>query len=115
MGTLTITGALIIIVGWLTLIEFDHLPEAERRRLIWKVKTSPPYIIIIALMPLGIIINLIASYVQSLFGVILGASFIFIQSFIISFIFWRYRRWKGIFLFIITIVLLITLCIPLLL
>lgn len=113
MGTVTVTGAIIIIVGWFTLIEFDTFPESERQQIIQDIKRSPASIVLIALMPVGILINVLGTSLGALWMVVIGASFIFLQGIIISFLFWKRKRWKSIFLFIVIFTLGIFIYIPL--
>lgn len=113
MGTVTVTGALIIIIGWFTLIEFDSFPESERQQIMQEIKRSPSSILLIALMPVGILINMLGAFLGILWMVIIGASFIFIQGIFASFILWKSKRWKSIFLFIVVVSLGIFIYIPL--
>src|SRR5699024_10618065 len=76
MGTITVTGALVVIIGWITLVEFDQSSEQERKRILDKIKNSPMSILIVSLMPIGIIVNLLGSYMASLWMVMVGASLI---------------------------------------
>ncbi len=105
MGMVTVTGAIIILVGWFSLVEFDSFSESKRQQVIKKIKGSPAYILLIALMPLGIIINTLGSFFASIWMVIIGASLIFLQGIIVSLLFWNRKRWKSITL-LVTIVLL---------
>src|SRR5690625_2412066 len=105
MGTTTATGAILIITGWFSLIEFDNYSEFERNRMIQKIKKSPLYILLIALMPLGIIINVVGSFFYSLTAMLIGATLIFIQGIIVSLLFWKRKRWKSIILLISVILL----------
>lgn len=113
MGTVTVTSAIVIITGWMALIEFDHLSENERKQIIHQIKTNPFYFIIVILMPLGIIINVLGTVIGSIAMVLAGATFIFIQALIVSFVFWNRTRWKSVFLFIIVLGLGVFLYIPL--
>lgn len=113
MGTITVTGALIITIGWVTLIEFDSFPESERQRIMQEIKKSPSSILLIALMPIGIFINMLGIFSGILWVVILGASLIFIQGIIASFLFWNHKRWKSVFLFVVMLILGIFIYIPL--
>jgi len=103
MGTITVTGALVVIIGWITLVEFDQSSEQERKRILDKIKNSPMSILIISLMPIGIIVNLLGSYMASLWMVMVGASLILLQGIIVSFLFWNRKRWKSIFLLIVVV------------
>src|SRR5690625_1787991 len=100
MGSVTITGAMIIITGWLVLVEFDSYPEQERRRILDKIKTSPSYILLIALMPIGILMNIIGAFFGIVWMVVLGAALIFLQAIIISLLLWNRKRWKSVLLLI---------------
>ncbi|MEJ8777924.1 hypothetical protein [Pseudogracilibacillus sp. ICA-222130] len=113
MGTVTVTGAIVVIIGWLSLVEYDNFTDSEKRKIIQKIKRSPTYIGLIAMMPVGIIINMIGSFIGSIWTVILGASLIFIQGIIVSLLFWKRKRWKGIFMLIVIIALGIFIYIPL--
>jgi len=105
MGTVTVTGAIIVITGWFSLVEFDSFSESKRQQIIKEIKGSPTYILLIALMPVGIIINTLGSFLASTWMIIIGASLIFLQGIIVSLLFWNRKRWKSITL-LVTIVLL---------
>src|SRR5690625_7964106 len=105
MGTVTVTGAIIILIGWFSLVEFDSFSESKWQQIIKKIKGSPTYILLIALMPVGIIINTLGSFIASIWMIIIGASLIFLQGIIVSLLFWNRKRWKSITL-LVTIVLL---------
>lgn len=113
MGTVTVTGAIVIIIGWFSLVEYDNFPESKRNHIIQKIKRSPAYMGLIALMPGGIIVNLIGSFAGSVWMVILGASLIFLQGIIVSLLFWKRKSWKGIFLLTVIVVLGVFIYIPL--
>lgn len=113
MGMITVTGAMVMIIGWLTLIEFDSYPEPERIQIMQRIKKSPIRIILIALMPIGIIINMLGTFSNTLWMVIIGASLIFLQGLIASVLFWKRKRWKSIFLFIVIVGLGVFIYIPL--
>ena len=100
MGQVTVTGAMIIIIGWVTLIEFDSYSESKRTQILQTIKNSPVYILLIALMPIGILINVVGSFLDSLWLVIVGASLIFLQGLFISLLFWKHKRWKSILLLV---------------
>lgn len=112
-GTVTVTGAMIIIIGWVTLIEFDSFPESERQKIMQQIKRSPALILLIALMPVGIIINMLGTSLGILWIVIMGSSFILVQGIIASILLWERKRWKSIFLFTIIVILGIFIYIPL--
>lgn len=99
MGTVTITGAMIIIIGWLTLIEFDSYPEPKRLRIMDKIKSEPLYMFITALLPLGIILNTLGNFSNTFEVAAIGTGLIFVQAFIIALLFWHRNRWKSYFLF----------------
>lgn len=113
MGAVTVTGAIVIITGWFSLVEFDHFPESERKQILKKIKNSPVLILLIALMPVGILINWLGALFGSLWMVIIGASFIFLQGIIVSVLFWKHKRWKSILLFSVIVALGIFIYIPL--
>jgi len=113
MGTITITGAIIIVIGWITLIEFDSYPESEREQIIQTIKSSPIYILLIALMPIGILINTLGSFFSLYWMVILGTLLIFLQGIIISILFWNRRRWKSVMLLVVIVILGILIFLPL--
>jgi len=105
MGKISITGALIIIIGWLVLIEFDRYPEVRRRQIMQQIRSSPKYILLIALLPAGILLHFIGAFFELLFLVTLGTVLIFLQGIIVAILFWKIRRWKSILLFIVLIIL----------
>lgn len=113
MGTVTVTGALVIIVGWLSLVEYDQFSEAEKEKIIQKIKSSPAYIGLIASMPLGIIINMIGTLLGLVWLIVFGASVIFLQAIIVSLIFLKWKRWKGIFMLVAVVVLGVFIYVPL--
>src|SRR5690625_2314388 len=100
MGQVTITGAMIIIIGWVTLIEFDSYSESKRTQILQTIKGSPVYILLIALMPNGILINVVGSFLDSVWHAIVGASLIFLQRLVISLLFWKHQRWKSILILV---------------
>lgn len=113
MGSITVTSAILLITAWTVLIEFDSYSEEKRRGIIEKIKSSPLYWVIIAFLPLGIVINGIGAMVGSGLFLLLGASFIVLQSLIIAAFLWNVTRWKSMMLFIIIIGLGLVLYIPL--
>lgn len=113
MSTVTVTGAILIITGWFALVEFDSFPESERKQILQRIKGSPTYILLIALMPAGIIINMLGSYSRSLWMVVVGATLIFLQGIIVSLLFWKRKRWKSIVLLAAIVALGIFIYIPL--
>lgn len=102
---MTVMGAILIITAWIALLEFDNQPESERTKTIQTIKHNPLYIVIIALLPLGIIINIIGTFFGSLALAIIGASLIILQSLIVSYILWKRTRWKAVLLLVIVLVL----------
>lgn len=113
MGPGAITGTILIITGWFALVEFDHFPESERQEILQKIKRSPAYILLIALMPAGILINMLGVFMGVYWMAIVGASLIFLQGMIVSLLFWKRKRWKSILLFTVIIALGIFIYIPL--
>ena len=113
MGTVTVTGAIIIITGWFALVEYDSFPEAERKNIIRKIKNNPLYILIIALMPIGIIVNGLGAAFGSVLMMVLGSTLIFIQGIIVALLFWKRKRWKSILLLVVIIGLGIFIYVPL--
>src|SRR5690625_1133790 len=113
MGMITVTGAILIITGWFALVEFDSFPESERNQIIRRIKRSPAFIFLIALMPIGIIINWLGGFIGSLWMVVIGASCIFLQGIIVSLLFWKRKRWKSILLLVVIIILGMFIYIPL--
>ena len=101
MGSVSVSGAIVFIIAWLTLIEFDSYPESERMRIMNKIKAEPAYFLIAILMPLGIIINLLGNFSNTFLVAAIGTGLIFVQAVIIAFLFWNRKRWKSILLFII--------------
>lgn len=112
MGAVSATGAILIITGWFALVEFDSFTESERARILQKIKRSPAQIVLIAFMPVGMIMNVLGSYVGSLWMVLVGASFIFLQGLIVSLLFWKRKRWKSILLLVVITALGIFIYIP---
>src|SRR5699024_9130122 len=113
MGPITLTGALIIIIGWLTLIEFDSYPDSKRDQIMNDIKRSPALILLIALMALGIFIIALGTYSNSLWMRILGSTLIVSQGIIAAIIFWNRKRWKSVILFVTVIGLGIFIYLPL--
>src|SRR5690625_4712961 len=113
MGTITVTGAIIIITGWIALVEYDNFPESERKQIIQKIKRSPTLILLIALMPVGILVNVLGRFFGSIWIVVIGASLIFIQGIIVSLLFWKRKRWKSILLLVVIVTLGMFIYIPL--
>lgn len=105
MGAVTVPGAMIFIIGWITLVELDSFSESERAQIIQRIKRSPAYILLIALMPVGILINVFGSYFASFWMVVIGTSLIFLQAIIVSFLFWNRKRWKSILLLVSIVIL----------
>ncbi len=113
MGGYTATGAILIITGWFSLVEFDHFSESERRRILQKIKQSPGFILITALMPAGIFIHAVGAKFGSIWLATAGSTLIFLQGIIVSALFWRRKRWKGIVLLSAVLLLGIFIYIPL--
>lgn len=115
MGTVTVTGAILIITSWFALVEFDSFSESIRKQILQKIKTSPALIALVALMPVGLIINLLGTYLRSVSMVIIGATLIFLQGIIVSLLFWNRKRWKSILLLVVIVGLGIFIYLPLVL
>lgn len=98
MGSFSVLGGIVILTGWFALVEFDQYPESERKKILERIKSNPVAIILVALMPIGILINVLGTFIGSLWMIITGATFIFVQSIIVSLLFWRKKRWKSILL-----------------
>src|SRR5690625_4483348 len=113
MGTITVTGAIIIITGWIALVEYDNFPESERKQIIQKIKRSPTLILLIALMPVGILVNVLGKFFGSIWMVVIGATLIFIQGIIVSLLFWKRKRWKSILMLVVIVTLGMFIYIPL--
>src|SRR5690625_6413048 len=113
MGTITVTCAIIIITGWIALVEYDNFPESERKQIIQKIKRSPTLILLIALMPVGILVNVLGKFFGSIWMVVIGATLIFIQGIIVSLLFWKRKRWKSILMLVVIVTLGMFIYIPL--
>ncbi|MBM7633264.1 hypothetical protein [Geomicrobium sediminis] len=113
MRSITITGTILIITGWFTLVEFDHLSEDERKQLLQKIKSNAWLVLLIALMPVGIILNVIGTWLLFPPLIITGATFIVLQGIIVSVLFMKRKRWKGILLLTVIGVLAIFMYLPL--
>jgi uncharacterized membrane protein len=96
----SVLGAIVILTGWFALVEYDQQPEDERKKILERIKQSPLAIAVIALMPLGLLINMIGTIVGSITVVTIGSTLVFIQSIIVSLLFWKRKRWKSIVLLI---------------
>lgn len=105
MGNLTVTGAIVLITAWTALVEFDSYPESKRKQILQKIKSSPAYILLIALLPIGIFINLLGGFFRSPSMVLIGASLILLQGIIVGLLFWNRKRWKSIFLLVVMAIL----------
>lgn len=101
----TVLGAIVILTGWFALVEYDQYPESERQKIIEHIKRSPTAIIVIALMPVGLLINMLGTFIGSIWMVIIGATLLFIQSIIVSLLFWNRKRWKSILLLVTMMIL----------
>lgn len=113
MGAVSLTGVILMITGWFALVEFDSFSETERKHILHKIKRSPALILLIALMPVGILINVLGVAIASVAMVVVGASLIFLQGIIVSLLFWRRKRWKSILLLAIIVTLGIFMYVPL--
>lgn len=113
MGTITVTGATVIITGWFSLVEYDSFSEQKQKQILQQIKRSPAYILLIALMPVGIFINVLGGIFGFLWMIIIGATFIFLQGIIVSLLFWKRKRWKSILLLVVIVALGIFIYIPL--
>src|SRR5699024_9066457 len=113
MGTVTVTGAIIILTGWFALVEYDSFPEAERKKIIQKIKNSPIYMLLVALMPIGIVVNGLGAAFGSVWMMVLGSTLILIQGIIVALLFWKRKRWKSILLLIVMVGLGIFIYVPL--
>ncbi|HLR22089.1 MAG TPA: hypothetical protein VK100_00085 [Pseudogracilibacillus sp.] len=113
MGTITVTGAIVIITGWFSLVEYDSFSEQKQKQILQQIKRSPAYILLIALMPVGIFINVLGGIFGFLWMIIIGATFIFLQGIIVSLLFWKRKRWKSILLLVVIVALGIFIYIPL--
>ncbi|SFE99314.1 hypothetical protein [Alteribacillus iranensis] len=98
MGTVTATGAILFLTGWFALVEFDSFPESERKQILQKIKSSPAYILLIAFMPIGVLLNVLGAMVGSVSMIMIGAFLIILQGIMVSLLFWRRKRWKSILL-----------------
>jgi len=105
MGSFSVLGAIVVLTGWFALVEYDLFPESERKKIVERIKRSPAAIMVIALMPVGILINVFGTFIGSLWLVYIGATFVFLQSIIVSLLFWKRKRWKSIVLLITMIIL----------
>lgn len=110
--TISILGAMVLLTGWFALMEYDQLSESEQSKIVKRIKGSPIAIMVIALMPVGILINVIGTFIGSIWLVNIGTTLIFIQSIIVSLLFWRRKRWKSIVLLITMILLGVILYLP---
>lgn len=112
MGPISIVGAMIIIIVWFTLIEYDYLTETEQTKIKTKIKQRPLYMTILLLMPLGIIINILGGLLRSVSLTTLGATLIFLQGLIIAYWFIKRNNKKAIAMFLIIFLLGIFLYMP---
>lgn len=113
MGGFSFLGSMVVLTGWFALIEFDQYPEAEREKILQRVRKSPLAIITIALMPLGIIINFIGTLLGSLIMVVIAAIMIFVQSIVVALLFWKRKRWKSIVLLTTFLIMAVFIFLPL--
>lgn len=110
---ISILGAIVVLTGWFALVEYDQYPESERKKILERIKSSPLAIILVALMPAGLLINMLGNVIGSVWMVYLGATLIFSQSIVVSLLFWKRKRWKSILLLVTMIILGVFLYIPL--
>lgn len=113
MRSISILGVIIILTGWFALVEYDKYPESEQKKIRERIKNSPVAVIAVALMPVGILINVLGSIIGSIWLITTGATLIFIQSIIVSLLFWKRKRWKSILLLATMIILGVFLYLPL--
>lgn len=113
MGTMTVTGAIVVLTAWFALVEFDRFPEAERHRILAKIKETPLYITVIALMPVGIVLHMIGGIFELVSLLLIGATLIFLQGIIVSLYFWKWHGLKGIILLTAIVLLGIFIYLPL--
>ena len=113
MGSFSVLGAIVILTGWFALVEYDQYSEPEKKKIVERIKKSPAAIIVIALRPTGILVNMLGSFIGSSGMVIIGATLIFIQSIIVSLLFWKKKRWKSILLLVAMCILGVILYAPL--
>src|SRR5699024_6920057 len=105
MGTITVTGAIVIITGWFSLVEYDSFSEQRQKQILQQIKRSPAYILLIALMPVGICVIVLRVIFGFLWMIIIGATFIFLQGIIVSLLFWKRNRWISILLLVVIVAL----------
>lgn len=113
MGSFSVLGAIVVLTGWFALVEYDQYTESDKKKILERIKNSPAAILTIALMPVGLIVNMLGTFMGSLLLVMIGATLIFIQSIIVSLLFWRKKRWKSILLLVTMFILGVLLYIPL--
>lgn len=113
IGSFTVLGAIVMLTGWFALVEYDQYPESEQKEVVARIKSSPVAKMVIAFMPVGIVMNMLGNAIGSFWMVLLGATFIFVQSIIVSLLFWRRKRWKSIVLLVAMVVLGLFLYMPL--
>src|SRR5699024_2987981 len=113
MGTITVTGAIVIITGWFSLVEYDSFSEQKQKQILQQIKRSPAYILLIALMPVGIFINVLGGIFVFLWLIIIGSTFIFFESIFVFLLFWKRKRLKSILLLVVIGTLGIFIYIPL--
>src|SRR5699024_8246485 len=104
-GTITVTGAIVIITGGLSLVEYDSFSEQKQNQILQQIKRCTAYIILIALMPVGIFIIVLGGIFGFLWMIIIGATFIFLRGIIVSLLFWKRKRWKSILLLVVIVAL----------
>lgn len=112
LGPVSVTGAILFMTGWFAFVEFDRFSEPERKRIIGKIKSSPLYMMMIALMPIGVLLHIIGMFFVSLSLVVTGSTLIFVQGIIVSLLFWKRKRWKSILLLSAIVILGVFIYIP---
>ncbi|WP_405097287.1 hypothetical protein [Oceanobacillus sp. FSL H7-0719] len=113
MGAFSVLGAIVVLTGWFALVEYDQYSEPEKKKIVDRIKKSPAAIIIITLMPAGLLVNMLGSFIGSFIMIISGATLIFIQGIIVSLLFWKKKRWKSILLLVTMVILGVLLYLPL--
>src|SRR5699024_4253788 len=107
MGTITVTGAIVIITGWFSLVEYDSFSEQKQKQILQQIKRSPAYILLIALMPVGIFINVFVGIFVFLWMIMICVTVIVLECIILSFVFWNRKRCNSILLFVVIVALVI--------
>src|SRR5699024_6474394 len=105
--------AIVIITGWLSLVEYDSFSEQKQKQILQQIKRSPAYILLFVLIHVGILINVLGGIIGFLWMIIICVTFIFLQGIIVSLLFWKRKRWKSILLLVVIVALGIFIYIPL--